>query len=91
MLPIHLIDGWGEETRTKGFHQFTFASEYALLARRLLESEAVSAITLTTVDYTKEDDSVFSLGGIYCGKYSEIKSFLPAGYYVVNRNKIFIK
>lgn len=32
MLPIHLLDGWGEETKTKGFHQFAFASQYAMLA-----------------------------------------------------------
>ena len=31
-LPIHLIDGWGDATVTKGFHQLAFASELAMLA-----------------------------------------------------------
>lgn len=35
-LPIHLLNGWGGESKTKAFHQFSFASEYALLARTLL-------------------------------------------------------
>ena len=36
LLPIHLTQGWGDEVKTKGFHQFTFASEYAMLAKRML-------------------------------------------------------
>ncbi|MCR5179947.1 MAG: glycoside hydrolase family 76 protein [Bacteroidaceae bacterium] len=32
LLPIHLLDGWEGETVTKGFHQFAFASELAMLA-----------------------------------------------------------
>jgi len=36
-LPVNLIDGWGDETVTKPFHQFAFASEYAVLAQRLLK------------------------------------------------------
>ena len=31
-LPIHLIDGWGDATVTKGFHQCAFAAELAMLA-----------------------------------------------------------
>lgn len=32
LLPIHLLDGWGDATVTKGFHQLAFASELAMLA-----------------------------------------------------------
>ncbi len=32
MLPIDLLGGWNGSTKTKGFHQSTFAAEYALLA-----------------------------------------------------------
>lgn len=32
MLPIHLLDGWGDSDVTKGFHQLAFASEYAVIA-----------------------------------------------------------
>ena len=32
MLPIDLLGGWGGSTKTKGFHQSTFAAEYAMLA-----------------------------------------------------------
>lgn len=41
MLPIHLFDGWGDEVKTKGFHQFSFASEYAMLAVYLLEKNNI--------------------------------------------------
>ena len=32
MLPINLLYGWGDSYKTKGFHQVSFASEYAMLA-----------------------------------------------------------
>lgn len=32
LLPIRLLQGWGNETITKAFHQSTFAAQYALLA-----------------------------------------------------------
>lgn len=36
MLPIHLLEGWGDEVKTKSFHQFAFASQYAMLAAYVL-------------------------------------------------------
>lgn len=45
MLPIHLIDGWGDSDVTKGFHQLAFASEYAVIALwRQRVGKAVQAI-----------------------------------------------
>lgn len=39
MLPIHLLEGWGAEVKTKGFHQFAFASQYAMLAVNMLKKD----------------------------------------------------
>lgn len=40
MLPIHLLNGWGDEAVTKAFHQFSFAAEYAILALWHLNSKS---------------------------------------------------
>lgn len=61
-LPIHLLDGWGEETVTKPFHQFAFASEYARLAvRRAAAAQAgVSAVTAAP----SADSRAYTLQGL---------------------------
>ncbi|WP_295728237.1 glycoside hydrolase family 76 protein [uncultured Muribaculum sp.] len=89
MLPIHLLDGWGDETKTKGFHQFTFVSQYALLGRRLFE-RSMSGIDSVAADKADSDDKVYTVEGIYKGRYDDMKDSLPCGIYVVGNRKIFV-
>lgn len=90
LLPIHLVEGWGDETVTKGFHQFSFASEYAILAVWLLTKDNdLSATTTVVADFSTEEN-VYNLSGVCLGSYEEVKSALPSGYYIVGNNKKFI-
>lgn len=90
MLPIHLLDGWGDETKTKGFHQFTFASEYALLAKRLLEKESASLADIL-IDREQVSDSVYTLGGVYLGEFTAVGADLAGGIYIVGNRKISVR
>ncbi len=92
MLPIHLLDGWGSEVKTKGFHQFAFASEYAMLAVWLLTKDDGT----TAIDYITNDDEghngdmVMTMTGIALGSLSEIESSLPRGLYIVGGKKMLL-
>ncbi len=56
-LPIHLLDGWGDATVTKGFHQLAFASELAMLAcwqHRQAQPDAIGQVkTAPTATHEK--------------------------------------
>lgn len=90
MLPIHLIDGWGDETKTKSFHQFTFASEYALLATRLL-NRGTAGLDCVTECPAEADASIYTLGGMFLGRYDEISDSLQEGFYVTSQRKVIFK
>lgn len=93
LLPIHLLDGWGTETLTKGFHQSSFVAEYALLAIWHLRT-AASGITLPTVDPLDPSPStsatlspsstIFTLSGQCLGTLSTLADSLPRGLYIAN-------
>ena len=96
MLPIMLLNGWGTETVTKGFHQFSFASEYAMLAVWHLSQEgdnaAVGDIIATPgspdrLTPGRTPNSVYTLTGIYLGEKEDISSHLPTGIYIVGNKK----
>ena len=92
MLPIHLIDGWGTETQTKPFHQFSFASEYAMLAVRLLrglQSDGVEAVEADAGEI-EGAETVYSLDGVALGRWSEVAGTLQPGIYVVGGRKVKI-
>lgn len=92
MLPIHLRDGWESETRTKPFHQFAFAAQYGILAKRLLERAAQSGVADVTADSAEPtDDTVYTLTGVSLGRLSDVRSTLAPGIYVSQGRKILIR
>lgn len=88
MLPIHLIDGWGSEKSTKPFHQFAFASEYAMLAVRLLRNAQSGSVESVATDVvTCGDDMVHTLGGVALGRLADVEHSIAPGIYIVNGRK----
>lgn len=67
LLPIHLIDGWGDATVTKGFHQMAFASELAMLAvwqQRQAQPDAVPQLPAeASVSPSSTEGQLFDLQG----------------------------
>ena len=90
LLPINLLDGWGDEVRTKPFHQFSFAAEYALFAKQLI-GDGLTGIEEVASAPAVADNLVYNLHGVCLGEYNEVKETLPAGIYVVNSAKVVIK
>lgn len=93
LLPIKLYDGWGDDVVTKGFHQFTFAGQYALLAvrnLRALESGGVDNVTVSDREAAPHTGVVYNLSGMALGKLDEVKGTLPRGLYVVDGRKVMM-
>jgi len=94
LLPIHLRSGWGTEVKTKPFHQFSFASEYAVLAKRLLsdsnDNDQSSVKEIETPPFDNGID-VYTISGIRLGAYSNVKNSLASGVYIGGNKKILIK
>ena len=68
MLPINLLNGWSVSTGnpdiTKGFHQFAFASEYAMLAVwHLQQAKKILGVTRIKRDTQSVLASVYDLAG----------------------------
>ena len=91
LLPIHLRTGWGSEVKTKPFHQYSFASEYAILAKRLLPADNTSSVADVTVAPFDENPEVYTLSGVHIGAYSSVADSLPNGLYMVGNKKVYIK
>ncbi|MBD5247322.1 MAG: hypothetical protein HDS54_04045 [Barnesiella sp.] len=91
LLPIHLRTGWGSEVKTKPFHQYSFASEYAILAKRLLPADNTSSVADVTVAPFDENPEVYTLSGVHIGAYSSVADSLPNGLYIVGNKKVYIK
>lgn len=90
-LPINFIDGWGDETVTKGFHQSAFASEYGVLAQWLLSlDKGNDENAVETVTAEECCDSVYSMQGVNKGRYDKVKDSLPRDIYVVGSKKVII-
>lgn len=94
LLPIHLTSGWGTEVKTKGFHQFTFASEYAMLANRLLQQE-VSETSISapkTVDMDARTD-IFTPNGrkVTRDTIRNARHTLSRGLYVTQGRKFTVE
>ena len=91
LLPIHLRSGWGAEVKTKPFHQFSFAAEYAVLAKRLLaecKDTSVGSISAAAID---GDTAIYTLSGLRLGNYADIHGSLSPGLYIASGKKIYIK
>lgn len=90
LLPIHLVDGWGNETVTKGFHQCAFASEFAILAVWLLTKDNEGAAVDPVIADSSSNPSVYTLTGVRLGFLDEVKSTLSSGVYIVGKHKVYI-
>ena len=91
LLPIHLRTGWGSEVKTKPFHQYSFASEYAILAKRLLSKDNEhSALSLVYAPPFDEGTDVYTISGVKIGAYSDVKNQLISGIYIIGNKKVFI-
>lgn len=89
LLPIHLMEGWGDEKITKGFHQFSFASQYAVLANWLLEkAKASQAGAASPVAEKTNNKTVYTLSGVNKGEYANVKDSLPRDIYIVGGEKM---
>ncbi len=92
MLPIRLIDGWGSDIKTKPFHQFAFASEYAMLAVRLLRNLQSGGIAgVEADDDAVADDAVYTLDGIRLGRLADVEPGLSGLYIVGGEKRLFGK
>jgi len=91
LLPIHLRSGWGSDVKTKPFHQFSFASEYGILAKRLLSDDNGGAsVEEVCRDPFDEGTEVYTLSGIKLGAYSDVKDTLKDGIYIIGNKKVAI-
>ena len=86
MLPIDLLGGWDDNTKTKGFHQVSFASEYAMLAiwRHRQQADAVSEVRH---EYRPSTQYYNLLGQPLQGTAGT----LPHGILVASGHKLFVK
>ena len=89
LLPIHLLEGWGTEEVTKGFHQMAFASQYAMLAVRLLAKKE-AGVTANRVTACATADNVYTISGVSMGAYDNVKQKLPKGMYIVGAKKLLL-
>lgn len=87
LLPIHLVEGWGTEVVTKAFHQFTFASQYAVLATWLLSKDDNSGVEDVRGDGVSDNDEVYSISGRHIGPLKNVRDSLPRDIYVVGHQK----
>ncbi|MBQ7496068.1 MAG: alpha-1,6-mannanase [Bacteroidaceae bacterium] len=86
-LPIHLLDGWGDATVTKGFHQLAFASELAMLAVWQQRCQTVDGIPRLRTDATRPNATKCC---DLLGRY--LKSHIGcAGLYVAQGRKILVR
>lgn len=89
LLPIRLLDGWGEETVTKGFHQFSFVSEYAMLAVKIFKESANGGLDAVSSDEdTLADKTVYTISGIAIGTFNEVRTYLSPGLYIIDGKKV---
>ena len=86
MLPIHLLDGWGDSDVTKGFHQLAFASEYAVIAlwRQRVEKAAQGIGTLQTSNIKHQTSKAYDLLGRACTLHTALKQV------VIQDNKKYV-
>lgn len=89
LLPIHLLDGWGAEVKTKGFHQFAFVSEYAMLAVYLLTKDKTpdGIALIPSGPSSLQATGVYTLSGVRVGSVMDLPSGLPRDIYVVGDRK----
>jgi len=87
MLPINLLGGWGDSSKTKGFHQVSFAAEYAMLS--VWQYRKTQATTIQKMDIMESvNGNVYTMNGRFVN--NSIRT-LPNGLYIWNGRKLFVK
>lgn len=87
MLPINLLSGWGDSSKTKGFHQASFAAEYAMLA--VWQHRKAQAASVLKADYHQlMDDKAYTMDG---RAISNSVDTLPSGLYIRKGQKLLVK
>ena len=86
MLPINLLKGWEDNNKTKGFHQASFAAEYAMLAiwRHRQQTDAVSKMEC----HFQQPLKFYNLNGQLTQGTSDS---LPHGIYIAQGHKFYVK
>lgn len=88
MLPINLLGGWGGSNKTKGFHQVSFAAEYAMLAVwRHRKAEQEAGVIFPSINLNSESQ-VYNLSGQSVGGTRVIQ---PGSVYVMRGKKFLAK
>ncbi|MGN0068287.1 MAG: glycoside hydrolase family 76 protein [Prevotella sp.] len=92
-LPIDLLGGWGENTKTKGFHQLAFASEYAMLAVHEMNKLQTSGIENFEMETAAKDHKVYGLDGRQRRSHVSGNDLngLGKGVYIVDGKKYAVK
>lgn len=91
LMPIKLFDGWGSDNVTKGFHQFAFASQFAMLAVWAVANDRLSAnVEIGVETPAAADDTIYNLSGIRLGRYADVVGSLPRGLYIVGGKKMVL-
>ena len=90
-LPIHLLDGWGDDYVTKGFHQLAFASELAMLAVWKYRKDHPDSIRVPFFESAPAQHSVGTSCAVYdlCGRRASAP--FRKGAYVVGGKTIVLK
>lgn len=90
-LPIHLLDGWGDEVVTKGFHQFAFASELAMLAVWQYRQDHPDGVRAPFFESAPTQQSAGTTRAVYdlCGRRASAPFY--RGAYVVGGKTVYLK
>jgi len=93
-LPNDLLYGWGDNVKTKAFHQVAYASEYAKLAQFQLAEEELTAIDVPTANAQLTNHNIYTVDGRIVGKQvadDDSLVGLKRGIYIIDGEKRSVK
>lgn len=93
-LPNNLLEGWGENTKTKAFHQVSYAAEYAKLVQYYVKHGGTTDIENFNVETADKKVNVYGIDGrrvrSNVSKSSALDG-LKSGVYIVDGEKRTVK
>lgn len=94
-LPNNMIEGWGDNTKTKAFHQVSYASEYAKLVQYIIKGGVTSIVNFNTETTGKiANVDVYTIDGRRIHSNVSGKAVfggLKKGVYIVNGQKYMVR
>lgn len=94
-LPNNLLGGWESNTKTKAFHQVSYASEYAKLVQYLVKGGTTGIVNFNTETVGKNTNvDVYTIDGRRIRSNVSGKAVfggLKSGIYIVNGRKYMVK